>query len=150
MKVGNPCHLMKTAIVIKDKEHTQACVHKNEMNLYFSYFFQPSLLLNNGETKTGEWPMISDIMTLIWPHFNVKRVRSPEKLQSASVTNNEMIFITYQYVHALFALCHDDVIKWKHSPRYWPFVRGIHRPRWIPLIKASDAELWCFLWSAPE
>ena len=22
---------------------------------------------------------------------------------------------------------HDDVIKWKHSPRYWPFVRGIHR-----------------------
>ena len=24
-------------------------------------------------------------------------------------------------------LCHDDVIKWKHFPRYWPFVRGIHR-----------------------
>ena len=22
--------------------------------------------------------------------------------------------------------------------------------RWIPLTKASDAELWCFLWSAPE
>ena len=29
-------------------------------------------------------------------------------------------------------LKHDDVIKWKHFPRYWPFVRG-------------DAELWCFL-----
>ena len=26
---------------------------------------------------------------------------------------------------------HDDVIKWKHFPRYWP--------------KASDVELWCFL-----
>ena len=23
-------------------------------------------------------------------------------------------------------------------------------PRRIPLTKASDAELWCFLWSAPE
>ena len=23
---------------------------------------------------------------------------------------------------------HDDVIKWKYFPRYWPFVRGIHRP----------------------
>ena len=23
-------------------------------------------------------------------------------------------------------------------------------PRWIPRIKASDAELWCFLWSASE
>ena len=22
---------------------------------------------------------------------------------------------------------HDDVSKWKHFPRYWPFVRGIHR-----------------------
>ena len=36
---------------------------------------------------------------------------------------------------------HDDVIKWKQFPRYWPFVRGIHR--------SSDAEIWCFLWSAP-
>ena len=25
------------------------------------------------------------------------------------------------------ASLHDDVIKWKHFPRYWPFVRGIHR-----------------------
>ena len=23
-------------------------------------------------------------------------------------------------------------------------------PRWIPRTKASDAELWCFLWSAPK
>ena len=43
------------------------------------------------------------------------------------------------------AMC-DDVIKWKHFPRYWPFVRGIHRS---PRTKARDAELWCFLWSAP-
>ena len=43
-------------------------------------------------------------------------------------------------------LIHDDVVKWKHFPRYWPFVRGIHRC--IPRIKASDAELWCFIWSA--
>ena len=27
---------------------------------------------------------------------------------------------------------HDDVIKWKHFPRYWPFVRGItlHKGHW--------------------
>ena len=25
------------------------------------------------------------------------------------------------------SLAHDDVIKWKHFPRYWPFMRGIHR-----------------------
>ena len=45
---------------------------------------------------------------------------------------------------------HDDVIKWKHFPRCWPFVWGIHQSRWLPRTKASDAELWCFLWSAPE
>ena len=27
---------------------------------------------------------------------------------------------------------HDDVIKWKHYPRNWPFVRGIHRSREFP------------------
>ena len=25
------------------------------------------------------------------------------------------------------AITHDDVIKWKHFRRYWPFVRGIYR-----------------------
>ena len=29
--------------------------------------------------------------------------------------------------HWWVSLTHDDVIKWKHLPRYWPFVRGIHR-----------------------
>ena len=28
---------------------------------------------------------------------------------------------------AQLSLAHDDVIKWKHFQRYWPFVRGIHR-----------------------
>ena len=27
---------------------------------------------------------------------------------------------------------HDGVIKWKHFPRYWPFVRGINGHWWIP------------------
>ena len=40
--------------------------------------------------------------------------------------------------YALLPPFHDDVIKWKHFPRYWPFVRG------IPPTKASYAEFWCF------
>ena len=44
---------------------------------------------------------------------------------------------------------HDDVIKWNHFPRYWPFVRGIHRSPVNSTHKASHAELWCFLWYAP-
>ena len=39
-------------------------------------------------------------------------------------------------------IAHDDVIKWKHFPRYWPFARGIHRSPVIPRTKASDAQLF--------
>ena len=35
-------------------------------------------------------------------------------------------FIPY-FVMDVIILSHDDVIKWKHFPCYWPFVQGIHR-----------------------
>ena len=41
---------------------------------------------------------------------------------------------------------HDDVIKWKLFQRYWSFRREIHRSPVDSLPKASDAELWRFLW----
>ena len=31
------------------------------------------------------------------------------------------------YIRRPLILWNDDVIKWKHFPRYWPSVRGIHR-----------------------
>ena len=38
---------------------------------------------------------------------------------------------------------YDDVIKWKHFPRYWPYVRGIHRspvnsPHKRPVTRSLD------------
>ena len=38
---------------------------------------------------------------------------------------------------------------WKHFRVTGPFSEEFNGHRWIPLAKASDAELWCFLWSAP-
>ena len=35
--------------------------------------------------------------------------------------------VTYAWLEYTSCLPHDDVFKWKHLPRYWPFVRGIHR-----------------------
>ena len=32
---------------------------------------------------------------------------------------------------------HDDVIKWKHFPRYWSFVRGFHRS---PVISPHEGQ----------
>ena len=32
----------------------------------------------------------------------------------------------YRLTPARIHRIHDDVMKWNHFPRYWPFVRGIH------------------------
>ena len=32
---------------------------------------------------------------------------------------------------------HDDVITWKHVPRYWLFVRGVHPAQW-PVMRSFD------------
>ena len=51
---------------------------------------------------------------------------------------------------------HDTLISWwRHQMKTFSRVTGhlcgeFTGPRWIPRTKASDAELWCFLWSAPE
>ena len=52
-------------------------------------------------------------------------------------------------------LVHDDVIKWKHDRRYWPFVRGIHRSpvnsphksQWRGALMFSLICAWINAWS---
>ena len=42
------------------------------------------------------------------------------------------------FMYILF-INYDDVIKWKHFPRYWSFVRGIHRsPAQRPVPRSFD------------
>ena len=45
---------------------------------------------------------------------------------------------------------HDDVIKWKHFPRYWPFVREIHRSphkgQWRGALMISLICVWINDW----
>ena len=62
---------------------------------------------------------------------------------------------------------HDDVIKWKYFPRYWPFVRGIHRSsvnsphkgQWrgalmsslvCALNKRLSKQSWCWWFQTPS
>ena len=49
------------------------------------------------------------------------------KHQSMSIAANQ---VYCEGTIELFDADHVDVIKWKHFPRYWPFVRGIHRSIW--------------------
>ena len=72
-----------------------------------------------------------------------------------------------QYVNALGSeqtwprvtesiLIHDDVIKWKHFLRYWPFVRGMHRSpmnsphkgQWHGALMFSVTSAWINDWES--
>ena len=48
-------------------------------------------------------------------------------LLEATVSSRDVFFHICQGYFAGTGTIHDVVIKWKHFPRYWPFVRGIHR-----------------------
>ena len=46
---------------------------------------------------------------------------------SIACTYNRNFIVRPLLRRSIFYHYHDDVIKWKHFPRFWPFVRGIHR-----------------------
>ena len=46
---------------------------------------------------------------------------SHSQTSTAAIAVMEATLVSQRWVN------HNEVIKWKHFPRYWPFVRGIHR-----------------------
>ena len=79
-----------------------------------------------------------NVLTPLWRKLNRTRFQSVWntfigiKSIFVRLSTPVIIFIkTAQVLRLLrksrWAWFHDDVIKWKHFPRYWPFVRGIHR-----------------------
>ena len=59
---------------------------------------------------------------------------------STSLVLEQPLSIIKDVILRRIAEWHDYVIKWKHFPRHWSFVRRSTGDRWIPLTKASDTE----------
>ena len=84
---------------------------------------------------------ICDIYDSYWlPNLAVKYIqmlfekKAGKAICSCSTNSNHIMLRTFAVFKTagsktrwFIPLSHDDVIKWKHIPRYWPFVRGIHR-----------------------
>ena len=71
-------------------------------------------------------------------HSSTMMIKQP----TVKVNYNQLvlsIIITCNDICAAYSEHHDDVIKWKHFPRYWPFVWGIHRPR----VNSPHKGQWC-------
>ena len=81
----------------------------------------------NTSRKHPHWPCRpsdewSSIYSLTSDIFISKINRQEAKPCGVSLSKEPLCHGAY-----LVSVIHDDVIKWKHFPRYWPFVRGIHR-----------------------
>ena len=61
------------------------------------------------------------IIRYMWPYTHHKR----NNWRSCRVSSN--CHGIWNLHGSCIYMMHDDVIKWKHFTRYWPFVRGIHR-----------------------
>ena len=63
-------------------------------------------------------------------------------------------FIEHDNCSGVSVIHHDDVIKWKHFPRNWPFVREIHRSpvnfphkgQWRGALMFSLIYAWINVW----
>ena len=106
-------------------------------------------LTKNEEWRVGGWGLS--------PKFFRMRVHLIHKNTflrgSTHFTFHGGALISYIYISCF----HDDVIKWKHVLRHWLLCGEFTGDcgeftghQWIPLTQTSEAELWCFLWSAPE
>ena len=73
----------------------------------------------------GEFPLCSISLDFnYWLHqwcFETATLSKPDVSLLYAVCTEDIVKWALKIVY------HDDIIKWKHFPRYWPFVRGIHR-----------------------
>ena len=95
--------------------------------------------------------LISPLRNSLLPHY----VNPTESLSSSAPVINER---NSHWVNRVWSFWkntrHDDVIKWKHFPRYWPFVRGIqrspvnspHKGQWRGALMFSLICVWINGW----
>ena len=88
------------------------CEHKYWNCEIDQYFLCSSIVRHMGELSAGCCQMV---INCCW--------EDRKALTHGVDATDVVIKQTYDKCHAR----HDDVIKWKHLPRYWPFVWGIHR-----------------------
>ena len=65
-------------------------------------------------TYIGPWKFV------FWSHFN-------NVVHILSVSYTKCAWSGSDFIMQLQKNSHYELMKWKHFPRYWPFVRGIHR-----------------------
>ena len=109
----------------------------------FGVFFD--LRLNNGWATRRRW--FETPSHSLWRHYNEGWPYTYTWWRH----DMEIFFFSFLALcEGIAAVAHDDVIKWNIFRVTGHLCGEFTGYRWLPRTKTSDAELWCFLWSASE
>ena len=75
----------------------------------------------------------SEILSKIHPFsFKKMHLKMSSGKRPIGLLNVLAVHYSIPFLNMDISYTHDDVIKWKHSPRYWPYVQIIHRSGEFP------------------
>ena len=141
------CHQMETfsallALCDGNTPVTGGIPWQRPVRRSFDVFFV--LCLNKRLSKQSRHRWFETPSRSLWRHCNVlpKIFRKYQACVSRYIYKRLLCFIYFGY---MMTSLNGNIFR--VSGPLWGELTG---DRWIPLTKASDAELWCFLWSAPE
>ena len=93
------------------------------------------LFMKIPSASSGEKVLTRTLIVSVWNCWRIvyrliyESVTHPLIYSSCNRTGTRLVCVQSNNWYHLWwkAYIHDDVIKWKHFPRYWPFVWEIHR-----------------------
>ena len=122
--------------------------HNVGSGLVFTFHFTSSCQLQMPWCQTSTRPSATTMMTRLWLQYRMDYILQHTYRFTAIKQTR------FDRIQEVGAPIHDDVIKWKHFPRYWPFVRGIHRSpvnsphkvQWRGALRFSLICAWINAW----
>ena len=110
---------------IKNRQLRQSFKHVIR-NMHFRVILIKSMLWRIRETKNRD--RYEGFVQKYWFVLHIYQWSFVMGWQSIFPMNNQyVLYVVSLITLQRWSLSHGDVIKWKHVPRYWPFIRGIHR-----------------------
>ena len=85
--------------------------------LYFTGLLWHSTIYSRKNRCVPLWPIFYLYLLALW---QLRQFNGATMINGWSCNHDESLHMSKSWWY-------DDVIKWKHFPRYWSFVRGIHR-----------------------
>ena len=109
------------------------------------FYRKPTITLCKRSSAQSELHTMDDLIFWV-SYWNVKKNNSTGYRLYLTLTKDLILLC---FIVFCSCLVYDDVTKWKHFPRNWPFVRGIHQSPVNSLHKGQwrGALMFCLIYA---